>query len=449
MFLDFVLLFVTTAAVVEFQISASHERAHAQGEQPGGKLFDPFWEAWGLLHENYVDPIDDTDLFRGAVTGLLDAADSTHISDEFLVAPPDTTSTTTLFEPFWKVWNVLHTENPALVDDNALMEGALSGMMHSLGDPHTDYMNPDIYARVNESMSGAYEGIGAVVRESENFGGLELVSIMEGSPAEAAGLQPGDVIVEVEGQDVRSLNQNDIIALVRGPAGTDVKLGIAHATGDTISNITVTRQRITVPSVTYKVLDGNIGYVRLNQFEFQTSQEMRDALVALDANHLNGLILDVRANPGGYLTTAIDVASAYIAQGPIVTERGPQGDHTYEALGNPVAPDVPMVVLVDQGSASASELISGALQDTGRATIVGTQTFGKGSVQTWRELSNGGAVRITIARWYTPEGHSVNDVGITPDIEVTFDPNQPEGQDNQIDAAVQVLEGQPVTASAS
>ena len=348
-------------------------------------------------------------------------------------------NTEVLFEPFWETWALLHENYVDPIDDQALMEGALRGMLGSLGDPHTDYMDPETFARVNESMSGAYEGIGATVRLNETIGGLELVSIMPGSPAEVAGLLPGDTIVEVNGEDVTSLGQNEIIAKVRGPSGTVVRLGIRRPGTTDLLEFEVIRDQIKVASVTWEILDGNIGYLRLNQFEFSTGQAMRDALAEMNADSLNGLILDVRANPGDYLTTAIDVASAFIADGPIVLERGPDRELTHEALGNAVATKVPMVVLVDQGSASASELIAGALQDRDRATVVGMPTFGKGSVQVWRELSNGGGVRITISRWYTPDGHSVSDVGITPDVEVAFDPTRGLENDNQLQAAIDVL----------
>lgn len=356
-----------------------------------------------------------------------------------------------LFAPFWETWTLLHDNYVDPLDDNALLEGALNGLLDSLGDPHTGYMNPETFTQINESMSGEYEGIGATVRTDEATGGLQLVTIMDGSPAQAAGLLPGDVIVEVEGADVTGLDQNEIIAQVRGPAGTSVDLGIQRQSEPEVLDVEVTRERITVASVAYEVLDGDIGYVRLSQFEFGSSQELRDALEAMDANALKGLILDVRGNPGGYLTTSIEVASAFIPEGTVVTERGPERERTYDALGNASAPDVPMVVLVDAGSASASELIAGALQDNQRATIVGTKTFGKGSVQTWHTLSNGGGVRITVSRWYTPSGRSVNDVGIDPDVNVPFELEPGKVYDPatmpdpQLEAALQILRsGEPV-----
>jgi len=353
--------------------------------------------------------------------------------------PPETEA---LFEPFWETWTLLHENYVDPLDDEDLMESALRGMIQSLGDPNTDYMDPDTFTRVNESMSGEYEGIGASVRKNEDTGGLELVSIFDGSPAQAAGLRPGDQIIEVDGDNVTDLLQEEIIALVRGPAGTAVTLGILRADEPDLLQIDVTRDRISVSTVAQRVLDGEIGYIRLSQFDFETGGLMREALEEMDVESLNGLILDVRGDPGGYLTTAIDVASAFIDEGAVVIERSPDSEFTHMARGDAVAPDVPMVVLVDQGSASASELIAGALQDHERAIIVGMPTFGKGSVQTWRELSNGGGVRITISRWYTPDGHSVSEVGITPDIEVPFDVDAAlEGVDNQLEAAIAILNG--------
>jgi carboxyl-terminal processing protease len=347
-----------------------------------------------------------------------------------------------LFAPFWDSWTLLHETFPDALDDDALMNGALAGMVEGIGDPNTAYWDPETYALVFERMSAEYEGIGAVVRQDETTGGLELVSIFDDSPAQQMGLRVGDQIVQVDGEDVTVLSQNEIIALVRGPAGSTVQLGILRPGEAEILQFEVVRARISVPSVSSEVLEGNIGYVRLSQFEFNTSQEMRMALQAMDADHLNGLILDVRGNPGGYLVTSIEVASAFIPEGVILYERTTEEEFPHMALGNAIATNVPMVLLVDQGSASASELIAGALQDHGRATIVGMPTFGKGSVQVQRELSNGGGLSITIGRWFTPNKTSVNERGIIPDIEVPYSPVEVSGdEDNQLTAAIQVLNG--------
>lgn len=420
----------------------------AQGTLSPGtqELFAPFWEAWDLLHANYVDPLDDAALIAGATEGLIRAAALPPDAVTPVSIPPDASDDQSRLTPVWEAWQDIHRVNP-LIDDDALLDGLLSGLMAAVGDPHTDYMNPETYARVSEGMSGEYEGIGATVRTSETYGGLELVTIMDGSPAQAAGLQPGDVIVEVDGEDVTPLSQNEIISRVRGPANTTVRLGIRRAGVDEILYFDVIRQRIQVPSVVSRVLDSGIGYLRLNGFEDNTTAEMTAALKAMDANSLPGLILDMRGNPGGYLTTAIQVASAFLREGNILIERTPERTTEYPRVGEPLAPDVPMVVLVDQGSASASELVAGALQDHHRAMVVGMPTFGKGSVQRWYRLSNGGGIRITVSRWYTPNGRSVSEMGIQPDVQVAYEPDPTGGiADNQLNVALQVLQGSYVAS---
>jgi carboxyl-terminal processing protease len=444
-----VLLLAVALGSYLFTSEAPDVYVRAQGSQPTNtdELFEPFWEAWDLLHENYVDPLDDGELTEGALQGMLKAVEQPLYNFPIPAINPDAASTDELFIPFWSTWTNLHDTFGDSLDDNALMEGALSGMVDSIGDPHTDYMDPETFARVNEGMSGEYEGIGATVQQDEQTGGLELITIFEDSPAEQAGLKPHDQIIRVEGEDVTQLDLTEIISRVRGPAGSAVLLGIYRPGEPETFDVEVIRARINVSSVASRILDGNIGYIRLSQFEFSSSQAMRTALEEMDANDLRGLILDVRGNPGGYLTTAIEVASAYIQQGTILIERSPDREVTHAALENAIAPDVPMVVLVDQGSASASELIAGALRDNKRAMIVGMPTFGKGSVQTWRQLSNGGGIRITISRWYTPNGDSVSDVGITPDVEVPYIPEETGGdEDNQLTVALQVLNGTYETA---
>ncbi len=445
----------TLALVVAITLAGSMSYSYvlpapvaAQGGQPSGTedLFKPFWEVWDLLRQNYVDPLDDKVLVAGAQDGMIKALDDPTFEAPTSELLAENATTDEIFAPFWATWTLIHETHTDL-DDTALMEGAINGMMATLGDPHSGYMDPETFAMVNAGMNGEYEGIGATVRKDETTGGLELVSIFRGSPAEQAGLQPTDQIVRVEGQDITQMTQEEGIALVRGPAGTLVRLGIQRVGEAEILKFEVMRAKIMVPSIESKILDGNIGYVRLSQFEFSTAPDLRVALQNLDANHLAGLILDVRGNPGGYLTTVIDVASAFIPDGDIVIERTPNNETEHAALGNAIAPDVPMVILVDQGSASASELLAGALQDHQRATVVGMQTFGKGSVQSWFELTNGGGVRITISRWYTPDGHSVSEVGITPDVVVEYVPEARSGvEDNQLETALQVLQGtyQPI-----
>lgn len=417
--------------------------AQAQDNQPEEtrELFTPFWQAWDLLHSNYVDPLDDHAMATGALTGMLQAVNDPLFDFPIPTLDPDAGSTDELFTPFWETWILLHEEFDNL-DDVALFDGAMVGLMESFGDSNMDYFTPEEWARLNENQTGEYEGIGALVDQDEITGALTLVSVFDGSPAETAGLQPGDQIVQVEGQDITGLSQEEIISRVRGPAGTLVRLGVIRPDEENMLKFEVVRGRITTPSVTFELLDDGIGYVRLSRFIATSTADLEAALRDLDANNLNGLVFDMRNNPGGYKSTSIEIASAFIEEGIILIERGPDYEQPSYALGNAVAPDVPLVVLVDQASASASELVAGALRDNERATIVGMPTFGKGSVQIWAHLLHGGGIRITISRWYTPNGDSVTDVGIIPDIEVPYEPFEISGdEDNQLTAAIQVLQG--------
>jgi carboxyl-terminal processing protease len=441
------LIALLTAALLAWYVPATAS-APAQNGPPAGTetLFTAFREAWKLLHDNYVDPLDDRALVSGAIDAMARFAETPDIAINPTLPPGESAGEEAALAPLWDAWAAIHSTNP-LVDDEKLLDAALYGLMAAAGDAHTDYMDPETYARVSEGISGEYEGIGATVRTSEEYGGLELVTIIPGSPAEAVGLRAGDVIVEVEGQDVTGLSQNEIISLVRGPAQTLVRLGIHRPNVADILTFEVVRQRISVPSVTSRVLEGEIGYIQLYGFEDDTAAEMVEALRAMNADALRGLILDLRGNPGGYLTTSIQVASAYLEDGNILVERTPDRTTEYPRMGEVIAAHVPMVVLVDQGSASASELVAGALQDHHRATVVGMPTFGKGSVQRWYMLSNGGGIRVTVSRWYTPNGRSVSDHGIQPDVVVAYEP--PAGgsdDDNQLTAAVAVLEGTYATA---
>jgi carboxyl-terminal processing protease len=414
----------------------------AQDSRPlSSDVFAVIREAWNLLHNNYVDPLNDSALVSSAIEAMVRFAGTPEITPVLESPLAESDGDEAALMPLWDAWAAIHAANP-LVDDEKLLDAALHGLMAAAGDVHTDYMDPETYARVSEGMSGEYEGIGATVRTSEQYGGLELVTILPGSPAEAAGLRGGDVIVEVEGEDVTGLSQSEIISRVRGPAETLVRLGIRRPNVAGILTFDVMRQRISVPSVTSRVLEGEIGYIQLYGFEDDTASEMIEALQAMNADALRGLILDLRGNPGGFLTTSIQVASAYLEEGNILIERAPDRTTEYPRLGEVIASHVPMVVLVDEGSASASELVAGALQDHHRALVVGMPTFGKGSVQRWYSLSNGGGIRVTVSRWYTPGGQSVSEQGIHPDVLVAYEPAADGSDaDNQLAAAVAVLEG--------
>jgi carboxyl-terminal processing protease len=347
----------------------------------------------------------------------------------------------TLFAPFWQAWQIVHDEfvdRP--VNDEHLMQGAIRGMMDALGDPQSSYMDPQEYDQANIPLEGGYEGIGAWVDTDGEF--LTIISAMPGSPAEAAGLLPGDEVVKVDGKDVTGVPPSLVIRQVMGPEGTQVVLSIRREGESDPFDVSITRKRIALPSVESRMLDQNLGYVRLSTFGGDTAGELRSTLKTLLAQNPDGLILDLRGNGGGYLKAAVDVASEFIPDGVVLTERFGDGkEESYYASGNGLALKIPLVVLVDGGSASASEIVAGAIQDSGRGWLVGQQSFGKGSVQNWHPLDqNEGAVRVTIARWYTPGGRSIQGNGLLPDfaIELTSE-DAAAHRDPQLDKAVDVL----------
>jgi carboxyl-terminal processing protease len=347
------------------------------------------------------------------------------------------------FAPFWQAWDIVHQEYVTQpVDDTKLMQGAIGGMLQSLNDPFTSYMDPANYQVASTTLSGQFEGIGALLEPAGNY--LRIVSPFPGSPAEKAGLQPGDVIVQVDGQDVGNLGETQTIMRVRGPAGSTVHLGILRGTSQKPLEFDIVRAKITVPSVESKMLDGNIAYVKLNDFGDNTPAELQTALTSLMAQKPVGLVLDLRGNPGGLVTTAIAVASQFIPDGVIMRERFADGhENVRQADSGGLALNVPLVVLVNKGSASASEIVAGAIQDRQRGKVLGETSYGKGSEQHVELLQgNNGAVRVTTAHWLTPNGRTIQGTGIAPDVVVARTADDiTANRDPQLDAAVNLLLG--------
>jgi|FLYN01.1.fsa_nt_gi carboxyl-terminal processing protease len=346
----------------------------------------------------------------------------------------------TLFEPFWQVYNLIQNDYLEPVAVETLLDGAINGMVDALDDEFSGYMNPEVYPLLNDDLSGEIEGIGVVIHTIEETGEIEVVNVLEGAPAMEAGIMPGDIFTAVNGEEVIGLSQLELAGKVRGAAGTPVTITMRR--GEELIDFTMNRARIEIPTVESRLLEHNIGYIRLFEFNDDARAALDDALEELNAQQLNGLIFDLRGNPGGLLNSAIDIASAFLEDGVILIEDFGDGqEQTLNVNGNFSGVTVPLVVLVDETSASASELVAGALQDQGRATIIGETTFGKGTVQTWHALSNGGGVRLTIARWLTPNRHWIHEQGITPDIIVEWTPesyNDP--NDIQLFAAQHYLE---------
>ena len=359
---------------------------------------------------------------------------------EMSEATPDELDT--LFAPFWESWQIVHdsyVDQP--VDDLKLMQGAISGMLDSLGDQHTSYMNPHEYTQANSSMEGEYDGIGAWVDSTGDY--LAIVSPMPGSPAEEAGLKPGDLVLAIDGEDMTGIDGDLVIRKVLGPAGTTVELTIYREGESEPLKFDVTRAHITIPSVEGELLENNIGYIHIFTFGMNTTADLRTTLEDLLEQGAEGFVVDFRNNGGGYLDTAIEVASEFIPVGEVVLyERYGDGTRdTHLALKGGLATDMPIIVLINEGSASASEVVAGAIQDLERGQLVGVTSYGKGSVQNWIPLNNEqGAIRVTIAKWLTPAERTIHEVGLDPDVIVEMtEEDYEEDRDPQLDKAIELL----------
>lgn len=302
------------------------------------------------------------------------------------------------------------------VDEERLVQGAIRGMLGTL-DPHTVYMVPEIYKELKVDTQGRFDGVGIEVTIKD---GLTVVAPIDGSPADTAGIQAGDRILKINGHTTQGLNLSESVSLMRGKRGSKVLLSIARKGVKQPIEVAVTRTMIKVPSVYSELIDGKYGYVKITTFQQETTRTLEEALTKLQAGGpLAGLILDMRKNPGGLLDQAVSVSDLFLENGTIVStdSRGKEIDRR-EAHAEGTQPDYPMIVLVDGGSASASEIVAGALQDNRRALIMGTTSFGKGTVQTVIDMENGAGLKMTIARYLTPSGKSIQDEGIIPEIEV-------------------------------
>lgn len=305
------------------------------------------------------------------------------------------------------------------VDDHRLLESAVRGMVTDL-DPHSQFLDADEYEEVRISTTGAYSGVGLEVNMKD--GKVLVVAPIEGTPADKAGIRSGDEIITIDGVAVSDENVTDAIMRLRGKAGTRVNITVTRAGATEPLSFDLVRSNVQVHSVRSRVLEPGFGYVRISQFSETTGSDLREALAGIrkqpGSGSLRGLVLDLRNNPGGVLDAAIEVSDDFLEDGVIVTAsgRGPEANFRHEARAGDLLDGAPMVVLVNGGSASASEIVAGALKDNRRATILGSRTFGKGSVQTVMPLSNGRAVKLTTSRYYRPSGESINGEGITPDV---------------------------------
>lgn len=335
---------------------------------------------------------------------------------------------------FSKVLHYIENNYAESVDDVELIQGAIQGMLGTL-DPHSVYMSPEIYRELKVDTRGRFDGIGIEVAVRK--GSLVVVSPIKGTPADDAGIKAGDRIVKINGKATIGLNLSEAVSRMRGKRGSKVTLTLRRDGVKNPFDVTVTRRIIKVPSIKAELLDGKYGYVSVINFQQGMSRALEKAIRELNKKvgnegQIEGLILDLRKNPGGLLDQAVDMSDLFLKSGTIVSteSRGKEIDRR-EAHEKDTLPDYPMVVLVDGGSASASEIVAGALQDNKRAVIMGTTTFGKGSVQTVIDLDDGSGLKLTIARYLTPNGRIIQDLGIKPDVEVPEKPPGPKEEEGE------------------
>ncbi len=353
--------------------------------------------------------------------------------------PPASASEDVDFGQFWDVWNLVkenYYRQP--VSDKDLFYGALAGMVEGAGDPYTVYFDPDQAQDFQDALSGTFSGIGAEIGLRDEM--LVVVAPLEDSPAQRAGILAGDTIWAIDGTETSGMSVEEAVTMIRGEVGTQVTLTVSHDGIAEATDIVITRDTITIDSVKWEISEDGIATVSLYEFNGDTSALFNEAMNDLLSKNARGIILDLRSNPGGLLSTAIDVASAWVGYQPVVLEKEQDDTHSFSGVSAPRLQGIPTVVLVDGGSASASEIVAGALQDYGLATLVGTQTFGKGSVQDYRSLADGSAVKITIAQWYTPNGRTIHEVGITPDTIVEYTKEDADAKrDPQKEKALEIL----------
>lgn len=347
------------------------------------------------------------------------------------------TKTTQKAEDLWRMVEKYYLWE---TDEDAAVEGMYKGMMNSLGDPYSVYYTKEEFADINESSSGKYSGIGAYVAQDVDSKITYISNPMPGSPSQEAGLLPNDYIYEIDGEDVRGLDLNVVVSKIKGPENSKVVLSIKREGEPELLDITVTRRTIEVSMLESRMLEDNIGYIWLYEFEKIAITQFDKAYKELEDQGMESLIIDLRSNPGGDLDAVVDLCDEFLPEGTIVytKEKTGKGD-VYSSDADYL--DIPLVLLVDSNSASASEIFTGSLKDYKRATIVGTKTFGKGIVQGLFGLADGTAVKITGSEYYLPNDECIHGVGIEPDVEVEFDSDayKKEDFDNQLEKAIEVM----------
>lgn len=347
------------------------------------------------------------------------------------------------FKLFWSVWDLLSKNyvDKSVIDPQKMYYGAIQGMVSALGDPYTVFLPPAEQKNTKEELGGAFEGVGIQLGYSKE-NRLVVISPLKGTPAEQAGIKPGDLILKINSKDTLNVTLPEAVNLIRGPKGTDVALQIFHEGDKEPKDVTLKRDTITIKSVEFETKQTSTGkkiaYIKLTRFGDKTFDEWSEAVSSTLAAGAQGVVLDLRNNPGGYLEGAVFIGSEFLSTGDVVMQENSSGERS----GYPVNRagkllDLPLVVLVNRGSASASEIVAGAIQDSKRGQLVGEKSFGKGTIQSTKELDNNTGIHITTAKWLTSNGRWIHHIGLTPDFEVAIGDNP--AKDPQLDKALELL----------
>jgi len=356
------------------------------------------------------------------------------------------------FSLFWDAYNKLQKNfiDPSKINNQKIIYGAIEGMTESLDDPYTSFFDPEEARRFQQDLSGSFEGIGVEIGIKKDV--LTVIAPLEGTPGKRAGLKAGDIIAKIDGKETSSMTTDDAVALIRGPKGATVTLTIARDTWVSPRDIKIIRDTITIPPMEWSLLaspgeaggkNENIAYIRIYQFDESLSSDFRRAVSQILQSPAKKIILDLRNNPGGYLEVAQDIAGFFVKNGQTVTIEDfgqSREQEIYTAKGNSALINYPVVVLINQGSASASEILAGTLRDNRNIKLIGEKSFGKGSVQEVINLKSGSFLKITIAKWLTPKGHSISEVGLEPDIKVEITDKDFElEKDPQLEKALEII----------
>ena len=348
------------------------------------------------------------------------------------------------FSVFWDAWRVIQEKYAATdsFDYQEMVYGAVSGMVKSLGDPYTTFMDPEEAKRFRDDISGSFEGVGMEI--GVRNGRLQVIAPLEGTPADKAGLRPGDRIVAVDGKFTLDMTIDEAVSLIRGQKGTTVVLGVFREEWKETRDIEIVRDTIKIIAVEWEMKEGNVGYIQLHHFSENAAREFQNAALGVLNEGATRIVLDLRNNPGGFLAIAVDIAGWFLERGQIVVIEdfgdASKEKQEYKARGNGKFVDIPVVVLINQGSASASEILAGALRDHRGVQLVGEQSFGKGSIQELENLVGEASLKVTVANWLTPAGHLIHGEGLAPDVEVEIsEEDREEERDPQLDKALELV----------